>query len=134
MNVLEVLLNESTRSIVGEIRSRLCRLYEHLLKYEYMPTYQTRSWINTIKEQSSRLSELVKSSKPAYNLVMDGELDKDEYITAAANVLKDSRSNIVGQIPKTLPESMRLNKVMDPVFIQRFLKQHLYNTNLEKFI
>jgi hypothetical protein len=42
-------------SEVRELESRLTVLLMHLLKWQYQPTLQTRSWVLTIKEQRRRI-------------------------------------------------------------------------------
>ena len=46
----------------AEIRRRLARLLQHLLKWRYQPELQSRSWSTTIMQQRDELLDLLASS------------------------------------------------------------------------
>ncbi|MFN9175857.1 MAG: DUF29 domain-containing protein [Synechocystis sp.] len=50
------------RSDKREIRSRLIVLLMHLLKYQYQPKKQTRSWISIINTQRNEIELVLKDS------------------------------------------------------------------------
>ena len=49
-------------SELRELESRLTVLLMHLLKWQYQPNLQTRSWILTIKEQRRRIVKRLQQS------------------------------------------------------------------------
>lgn len=49
-------------SEVRELESRLTVLLMHLLKWQYQPNLQTRSWVLTIKEQRRRIAKRLQQS------------------------------------------------------------------------
>ncbi|MCK5871496.1 MAG: DUF29 domain-containing protein [Methylococcales bacterium] len=53
-------------SELRELESRLTILLMHLLKWQYQPAFQTRSWLLTIKEQRRRILKRLQQS-PSLN-------------------------------------------------------------------
>ncbi len=49
-------------SELRELESRLTVLLMHLLKWQYQPNLQTRSWVLTIKEQRRRIAKRLQQS------------------------------------------------------------------------
>ncbi len=49
-------------SELRELESRLTVLLMHLLKWQYQPSHQTRSWILIIKEQRRRIIKRIQQS------------------------------------------------------------------------
>jgi len=52
-----------------ELRNRLVRLLQHLLKWHYQPEYRSRSWRSTIRTQRQEIEDLL-----AENPSLRGEL------------------------------------------------------------
>ncbi len=50
------------RSDRRELKSRLEVLLQHLLKWQYQPSHQSKSWLRTIREQRHRLEDLLTDS------------------------------------------------------------------------
>ena len=59
-------LAEEVRSIgqsqKSELRRRLSRLLQHLLKWRYQPDLRSRSWTSTILEQRTQIEDLLEDS------------------------------------------------------------------------
>jgi hypothetical protein len=58
------------RSDRRELRSRLTVLQMHLLKLEYQPERATRSWLSTIVEQATKITELLRESPTLHGEVL----------------------------------------------------------------
>lgn len=50
------------RSERRELRSRLARLLQHLLKWRYQPDHRSRSWRATIAEQRRKIEALLRDN------------------------------------------------------------------------
>ncbi len=50
------------RSERRELKSRLEVLLQHLLKWQYQPSFRSGSWRNTIDEQRNRITDLLQES------------------------------------------------------------------------
>jgi hypothetical protein len=59
---LETFLTEMAQRDRREVKSRLTTLLTHLLKFDYQPELQSRSWQVTILHQRQELRELLESS------------------------------------------------------------------------
>ncbi|HTT81375.1 MAG TPA: DUF29 domain-containing protein [Stellaceae bacterium] len=55
-------LESMGRSVRRELRNRLAILLMHLLKWEYQPGLQSRSWSGTIREQRRQIKDLLDES------------------------------------------------------------------------
>ncbi|HVH81803.1 MAG TPA: DUF29 domain-containing protein [Stellaceae bacterium] len=55
-------LEDMGRSLRNELRSRLAVLVTHLLKWQYQPGHQSRSWSSTIREQRQEIADLLDES------------------------------------------------------------------------
>lgn len=60
-NLVEEILSMG-RSQKAELRSRLARVLQHLLKWRYQPDLRCRSWMGTLIEQRSELDALLADS------------------------------------------------------------------------
>jgi hypothetical protein len=59
----------------SELKSRLARLIMHLLKWNYQPAKQSRSWKNTIYDQREELQDLL-TDNPSLKSKIDEYYDK----------------------------------------------------------
>lgn len=55
----------------SELRSRLAVLVQHLLKWQYQPERQSRSWRATIETQRDELDDLLEQSPSLHRLLPD---------------------------------------------------------------
>ena len=60
------------RSVRRELRNRLALLIMHLLKWQYQPVFQSRSWSGTIREQRAQVRELLDESPSLGAVITDG--------------------------------------------------------------
>jgi hypothetical protein len=55
-------LEDMGRSVRHELRNRLVVLVMHLLKWQFQPVFQSRSWASTIREQRQEIEDLLDES------------------------------------------------------------------------
>jgi hypothetical protein len=90
------------------IRSRLIILATHLLKWQYQPELASRSWRNTIREQSRRIARLLKDSPSLRREMRDFTLEA--YADARAKA-SDETDLLLATFPETpTPEFERALK------------------------
>jgi len=58
-----------------ELRNRLSVLFAHLLKWQYQPTLQSKSWVATIKVQRLEIKEHIDEN-PSLKHSLDDTIDK----------------------------------------------------------
>jgi hypothetical protein len=71
------------KSLRRELRNRLGVLVMHLLKWNYQPTFRSRSWSSTIKEQRKQVQSLINEA-PSLLSLLRNELS-DIYGSAVTN-------------------------------------------------
>lgn len=64
-------LEDMGRSLRNELRNRLAILVMHLLKWQYQPMLQSRSWSSSIREQRQEISDLLDESPSLRSAVSD---------------------------------------------------------------
>lgn len=82
-------LEEMGKSNLNELESRYVILIAHLLKWQFQPDYQGRSWSNSIDEQRIQISRLLRkfpSLKPKLQ-----EAVEDAYPDALKLAAKETR-------------------------------------------
>lgn len=55
-------LEDMGRNVRNELRHRLVVLVMHLLKWQFQPGFQSRSWSSTIREQRQEINDLLDES------------------------------------------------------------------------
>ncbi|WP_151193670.1 DUF29 domain-containing protein [Cysteiniphilum sp. JM-1] len=88
-----------------EMESRLTVLIMHLLKWEHQPTYQSKSWSLTIKEQRRKIARRLKKT-PSLKAKIEEMLD-DVYgdaILAAQKETGLAESEFPACLPYTLAQ------------------------------
>jgi hypothetical protein len=86
------------RSERRELRSRLTRLLQHLLKWRYQPDHRSRSWRTTISGQRRDLEALLKDS-PSLRATLADALT-DAYPAARADAMTETG---LLDLPQTSP-------------------------------
>lgn len=90
------------RSEYRELVSRLKQLLAHLLKWQYQPNFQGRSWLLTIEEQREELGQHLKANPSLKSKV--GEALTDAYKLAATLAKKETGLDI---FPVSCPYSIK---------------------------
>lgn len=100
------------RSEKREVESRLEVLLMHLLKWQYQPEHQSRSWQATIREQRRQLLRLLKDSPS-----LTGHLSQavDECYTIAREKAADETTIFLENFPAQCPYAIA--EVLDPDFL-----------------
>ena len=75
-------------SEVRELESRLTVLLMHLLKWQYQPKLQTRSWVLTIKEQRRRIVKRLQQSPSLKSKLQ--EIINDAYELARGDAVDET--------------------------------------------
>lgn len=86
-----------------ELRRRLARLIQHLLKWQFQPEKRSTSWQRTIAEQRDAISVLLQESpslKPGF-----GRLAGDSYLAAAKMAAIEMRRDVKA-LPSSSPYTM----------------------------
>lgn len=87
----------------AELRSRLKRLLQHLVKWQYQPSHRGRSWRLTIENQRDELHDLLDDN-PSLKSKIDDELPK-AYRQALREVEKETGLS-QQQLPATAPYTL----------------------------
>jgi hypothetical protein len=80
------------RSVKRELQSRLTVLLEHLLKWQYQPKRQRRSWRNTISNQREDIDDLLNESL-SLRQMLDPAV-KDRYRRARERAARATELNL----------------------------------------
>ncbi len=100
------------RSQKREVRSRLARLIQHLLKWQFQPGRRSESWRITISEQRSFIEDLLKDSPSLRNF--PSEIFADVYATGRREAI-DETGMLASAFPMECPYS--LEQVLDRRFL-----------------
>lgn len=78
-----------------ELRNRLSVLLGHLLKWEFQPTYRSKSWLATIREQRRRALEALEEN-PSLKSYLPEAIQKAyedgiDLVVRASNALREGR-------------------------------------------
>lgn len=89
-----------------ELRNRLSRLLQHLLKWRYQPDQRTRSWRSTIRTQRQEIEELL-TDNPSLQSKLP-ELFLAAYPRARADALEETGLLDLPQVsPFTVEQALR---------------------------
>lgn len=92
----------------SQLQSRLKILLGHLLKWQYQPTFRSRSWTATIKEQRLSVLELLDDN-PSLKHVLDERIRK-AYPQGVLLAVKETDID-EGDFPPSCPYA--LNQILD---------------------
>jgi len=90
-----------------EIRSRMKQLLKHLLKWQYQPDLQCRSWKNSIRNQRLELADVIKDN-PSLQPTLHEHI-KEVYTRALEDAIEETgiyKSNFPNQCPYTFEQIM----------------------------
>ena len=104
-------LEDMGRSQENELFSRLAVLLAHLLKWQYQPNLQSRSWKSTLEEQRFRIQRLLRKN-PGLKKTVEETL-RDGYQAAILSAGKESGLN-VDVFPEVCP--FTLAQCLDETF------------------
>ncbi|OOF59709.1 DUF29 domain-containing protein [Rodentibacter myodis] len=101
-------------SELSELESRLELLIMHLLKWQYQPNRQGRSWLLTIKEQRTRIERRLKRSPSLKSKLNSEEFLKDIWELAVLSAARET-----GLDESSFPEtpSWTLTDILNPQFL-----------------
>ncbi|MBR8828612.1 MAG: DUF29 domain-containing protein [Gomphosphaeria aponina SAG 52.96 = DSM 107014] len=97
------------RSEKRELGSRLEILIMHLLKWQFQPSFRSRSWQLTIKEQRLRLEKLL-----AENPSLKSSLEDVKLTSYSLGVINAEKETGLSSFPATCPYS--LQEILNPAF------------------
>jgi hypothetical protein len=100
------------RSEKREIESRLEVLLMHLLKWQYQPEHQSRSWQATIREQRRQVLKLLKDSPSLKNHVLN---ELDECYTIARERAAEETTIFLQNFPEQCP--YQITEILNPEFL-----------------
>jgi hypothetical protein len=100
------------RSDRRELRHRLALVIVHLFKCQYQPGDLSRTWLGTLVEQRSQISDLIEDSPSLKGLVAG-------YASEAYESAADQAALETGLAPSTFPASCPFSEteLLDPRFI-----------------
>ena len=120
------ILNEA--NVDESVKSFVALIFQHLLKFEYQPERQGKSWINSIALYIDKLEDYVNTStknKIKNNLTGD-EFEKS-YIQGRKDAIKEMKNPSLEKIIP-LVTTMTYLTLIDRKFMYNFLK-NLYHPN-----
>lgn len=122
-------LLEMASSDISAVRSQLERLDMHLLKYQYQRNKQSKSWINTIRNASSILFNLLQS-KSLRNKI---DLEMQEKVYNRAKVRANFETGLpITTFPENIPSEFNLDNLIDVVYIENFLRKYATSSEAKK--
>jgi len=78
------------RSEERELSSRMAVLLMHLLKWQYQPERQSRSWSRTVKEQRKRVLLRIKRTPSLKHVVDDSDWAAEAWADAVAKAVEET--------------------------------------------
>lgn len=95
-----------------ELVSRLTVLLAHLLKWEFQPTHQSRSWRNALTVQRGELADLLEDS-PSLRAELENYIDR---AYSRARLLAEDETGVdADAFPVRCPYA--LEAILDPAFL-----------------
>lgn len=99
------------RSARRELQSRLVRLLQHLLKWQYQPEFRSASWRTTIRNQRNAIGDLLDES-PSLKTALP-EMFPTAYRRARLNALDETG---LLDLPQTAP--FTVERALDDSFLE----------------
>ncbi|MBF0786131.1 DUF29 domain-containing protein [Muribacter muris] len=101
-------------SELSELESRLELLIMHLLKWQYQPNRQGRSWLLTIKEQRTRIEKRLKRSPS-----LKSKLNNEEFLQDIWELAVLSAARETGLDENSFPATpiWTLAEILNPQFL-----------------
>lgn len=101
-------------SELSELESRLELLIMHLLKWQYQPNRQGRSWLLTIKEQRTRIEKRLKRSPS-----LKSKLNNEEFLQDIWELAVLSAARETGLDENSFPATSiwTLAEILNPQFL-----------------
>ncbi|QIW16539.1 hypothetical protein A4G20_09420 [Pasteurellaceae bacterium RH1A] len=101
-------------SELSELESRLEILIMHLLKWQFQPNRQGRSWLLTIKEQRTRIEKRLKRSPSLKSRLYDEQFLPDIWELALISCARET-----GLDENTFPQTpiWSLEQILNPDFL-----------------
>ena len=122
-------LIEMANSDINAVKSYLNILYIHLLKYQYQPVKQSKSWINSIRYSSRQLTWFL-STKSLRN-----KISKDTQQFVYEKSIRDAvrETGLLSDIfPEYLPDEFSLDNLLDDDFIDQYLIKYAHTFQAKK--
>ena len=107
-------LGEMGNTARNEIESRLTVLLAHLLKLQFQPEQQSRSWLGSIREQRIRLSKTFRKNPSLQSYPM---LVLDECYQDAVKIAMDDTGLARNCFPAACP--YRVEQALDETFLPK---------------
>ena len=119
------LIDEATDDGITKAESELTNMMQHMIKHQYQPSRQGKSWCDSIGDSYNLYNKIVnKNAKSKKNIEKGIDLDKC-YKDARKEALK--QTNLPqSTIPKDKPSELDINYMTDYDKIISFLKDN-YN-------
>ena len=117
-------LIESRDPSIDEISSRLTGAFGHLLKYQYQPEKQSKSWIYSINRDIDEFNVAISNNKNKRNKATSDQFFDEAYKRAIKEIaIKDTKDYNERKIefPKERPYEYNLQLITDRNSIKKFL-------------
>lgn len=125
------LVEGSVKDETDKSKSQLIRLYKHMLKFQYQPYRQTRSWLNTIRNASKELDNTIGTRKNIENRLTNDIIDscyEDATIDAATET-----GLARNDFPKYRPNDWTLENIRNPEYIKKYICDYKYTSDAKKW-
>ena len=112
--------------IRNEAKSLIRTMFQHLIKYQYNPRKQSKSWVNTIVRDHKKLSNINKDK--LFKLVQEYLLD-EAYLEGRKLAIDEDDCNVIEkESPEWRPYDWDLYFLTNIESIREFL--HTYHSNM----
>jgi len=101
-NIVEE-IEDVGKSEERELSSRMAVLLTHLLKWQYQPERQSRSWSRTVKEQRKRVLLRIKRTPSLKHVVDDSDWVAEAWADAVAKAVEETGLDV---FPEDCPWTM----------------------------
>ena len=130
------ILEEAAKSEIRGMGSQFVRLYNHMLKYKYQRNLQSRSWTDTIKNASKKLSDCSKKAS-LWDVATEEYVDRC-YISARLKTIDDCVNNyekmrLEHEIPSHITAEFAKEECINLESIKTFCRTYV-NTNLPDMV
>lgn len=105
------------------------RLFEHLIKYQYNPRKQTKSWIETIV---TKHKEILDCGNDLIRYVDDQFLNTC-YKKGYSDAVKESKNNVTRETPKDRPYDWNITFITNIELIREYLHTYYSYENVYPF-
>lgn len=129
---LDILTEASNqKAFINDISNSIKTMFCHMIKYQYNPRRQTKSWVETIVREFNKLTEIEFKK---LNRIIDDDLLNESYKDGRNEAINEDEDNIINKSsPLYRPYDWNIQLITQLELLVKFLKDNEYPYKLYPF-